>query len=196
MSDDWKAAWQPLIDRVGQDIGPPGIVWGADAVEAGTVRRFIEPLEFDCPLHYDRAIARAHGHADIIAPCTSLTTFTIPPIWVPGKTVFDSPGRDAQPVSISQRNQLPPEAPPYTSYFGTDVEIDFLRPVVVGERLGRRGQLLLRCQPKETKVGRGAFVTWETEIVTTDGEVVARQRMGMFYYSPRPKADAAGEGRA
>lgn len=193
MSDDWKAAWQPLIKMVGQDIGSTETAWGSDVVEPGAVRRYLEPLEFDCPLHYDRAAAQAHGYSDIIAPYTSLATFTMPPLWIPGPAVFDSPMRDAQPASRSLRPPLPPEAPAFSAYFATDIEIDFLRPARIGERLGRRGQRLLSCLPKETKVGRGAFFTFEMDVVTTEGEVVARYRMGGYCYNPHRKTEAETE---
>ena len=39
MSDDWKQAWQPLIDAVGTDFGSDVEVWGADEVERSTIRR-------------------------------------------------------------------------------------------------------------------------------------------------------------
>jgi hypothetical protein len=42
---------------------------------------------------------------------------------------------------------------------------------VVGDRLLRRGARLAACEPKETM--RGAFLTWESEIVNPRLEVVA-----------------------
>jgi hypothetical protein len=62
----------------------------------------------------------------------------------------------------------------------------------VGERIGRRGRKLLACVPKETSVGRGAFLTWESEMVTGTGEVVARMRSVAFAYVPRPAAGWGG----
>ena len=35
---------------------------GADAVELGSVRRWLEPKEFECPIHTDEAAARAAGY--------------------------------------------------------------------------------------------------------------------------------------
>ncbi|MDB5817306.1 MAG: hypothetical protein JWQ11_946, partial [Rhizobacter sp.] len=64
-NDDWRAAWQPMMERVGHDFSDGEVRWGADAIEPGTIRRYLEPLEFDCPLFYDREIAQAHGLADI-----------------------------------------------------------------------------------------------------------------------------------
>ena len=185
MSEDWKAAWQPLIDLIGQPRVEKKIVWSSIPVEAGAVRRWLDPLEFNCALHYDRAVAQAHGYPDIVAPYASVTGFTNPPLWQPGTTLFDSAERNAQPHARSLRPPLPPQAPAITGYFATDMEYDFLRPVVVGELLGRRGPRLIACLPKETKVGRGAFVTFEAETLSSaDGEVVARMRFSLFCYNP------------
>jgi acyl dehydratase len=62
--------------------------------------------------------------------------------------------------------------------------MDFVRPVAVGERVGRRGRKLVSCKPKETSMGRGAFITWESELVTGDGDVVAYVRTGTYAYNP------------
>lgn len=191
MSDDWKAAWLPLMARLGEELGSGEISWGADAVEAGAIRRYLEPLEFDCALHYDAEVARAHGHGDITAPYTGTAPFTAPPLWRHGQTLFDSAERNAQPMARGLRPPVPAEAPPFTGYFATDMEMDFLRPVVVGERLGRRGQRLVACEPKETKVGRGAFLTFESDTVSSEGDVVARMRFGLFCYNPHPPAEEA-----
>jgi hypothetical protein len=59
---------------------------------------------------------------------------------------------------------------------------------VAGERIGRRGKRLLSCTPKETAVGRGAFMTWESEVVTETGEVVGRIRIGTYAYVPKDDA--------
>jgi hypothetical protein len=155
--DDWKSAWAGMVAMVGQDISDGTTTWGADRVEAGTIRRYLEPLEIGSAIHYDAGAARAAGYDDIVAPATSVLSFQVPPMWSPGD-------------------------PPL---FGdADISVDFLRPVVVGERLGKRGQRLLSCVPKETAVGRGAFSTTESEIVSDRGDVVAIMRTGTYAYNP------------
>ena len=47
-----------------------------------------------------------------------------------------------------------------------------------------QGRKLLSCIPKETRVGRGAFITWESEILNQRAELVARIRVGMYQYVP------------
>ena len=182
--EDWKRAWQSVVDAVGMDFDSRSSA-PADAVEVGAIRRYVEPIELDCALHYDRAVACAYGYADVIAPYTASSTFTIPPMWQPGQeTLFPTADRDAQPIKSAVRPAFPTFFPPFTGYFATDIDVDFVRPIHAGERVVRRGNTLLSCEPKETRVGRGAFLKFETEIVTDGAELISKMRTGMFLYTP------------
>ena len=75
---DWKLEWQEVIDAAGRDFSDGKVHYGADAVEAGAIRRFLEPLEFDCALHYDADVARQHGYPDITAPYTATMSWAMP----------------------------------------------------------------------------------------------------------------------
>lgn len=186
-SDDWRRDWDPMVAAVGRDFSDGAVIYGADPVAPADIRRFLEPLEFDCPLHHDRAAAMSAGFPDLTLPYTAVMSWSIPPMWSPGDPpLFDDDSRDAQPARSPINNPHPGPAPRTTGFFATDLEMDFVRPVTVGERVGRRGRTLLSCVPKETSVGRGAFLTWESELVTGAGEVVARMRTVNFAYVPRP----------
>lgn len=181
----WHRDWDPMVAMIGQDLSNGRTVWGADRVEAGTVRRFLEPLELGSPIHYDSDAARSHGFVDIVAPATSLLAFTVPAMWKPGDaTLFASADADAQPTRSPIDNPDPGPAPPTTGFFATEISMEYLRPVCVGERLGTRGRRLVSCVPKETSVGRGAFTTLEREVVSDRGDVVARLRTGTYAYNP------------
>jgi hypothetical protein len=100
--------------------------------------------------------------------------------------VFVSAERNAQPARSPVAERRAGLQPWTTEYFATDMEMDFIRPVVIGERVGRRrSQTLISCVPKETSVGRGAFLTWQSELVDDRGEVVIRMRTGVYSYVPR-----------
>lgn len=186
MTDTWQGEWQPLVDAVGRDFADGSTTFGADRVEAGTIRRYVEPLELDSPLHYDADVARAHGYADVIAPYTQAQSYSIPAMWRPGDaTLYVDADPDAQPARSPINNDDMPLGPKTTGFFATDIELDFVRPLVVGERVGRRGHTLMSCTPKETSVGRGAFLTWQSELVTESGDVVGRIRTGTYAYTPR-----------
>jgi hypothetical protein len=183
--DDWVSAWQPMIDAVGRQFDEREPVFVADTVEASAVRRYLEPLEFDCALHYDREVAQAHGYADIVVPTSALPTFAFAPMWRPGEVLFTSAERDAQPASSAVTGVRTALEPPTTGYFATTYDVEYARPAVVGDRLLRRGAKLIACVPKETKIGRGAFLTWESEIINQRHEVVARLQTTFYRYNPR-----------
>jgi|GEM_PF-773622 len=188
---DWVRAWDPMVALVGSDLSDGRIRWGADVVEPGAVRRYLEPVELGSPIHYDAGAAREHGFDDVVAPATSLLSFALPAMWRPGEdTLFASDDRDAQPARTPINNAEPGPGPATTGFFATDIEIDFLRPVVVGERLGTRGRRLLSCVPRRTRVGRGAFSTFESDLVSDRGDVVARLRTSSYAYDPHPEPGA------
>jgi hypothetical protein len=189
MTDNWQDDWQPLIDAVGHDFADGSTTLGADRVEAGTIRQFVEPLEIDSPLHHAADAARAHGYADVIAPYTQTMSYSIPAMWKPGDpALYLDPDPDAQPARSPINNENMPLGPKTTGFFATDIELDFVRPLVIGERVGRRGYKLISCAPKETSMGRGSFLTWQSELVTDSGDVVAHMRTGTYAYVPREES--------
>jgi len=191
---DWTQEWQEVIDATGRDFSDGRIHYGPDVVEASVIRRFLEPLEFDCALHYDADTARQHGYPGIIAPYTATMSWAMPAMWKPGDPpLFADDARDAQPARSPINNQGFPLGPRTTGFFATDMELDFIRPVTLGERLGRRGHKLISCTPKETAVGRGAFMKWESEVVDANGDVVLRMRTGTYAYQPHQPAGRPSE---
>jgi acyl dehydratase len=192
MGDSWQDEWRPLVDAVGREFGDGTVVFGADRVELGAIRRYVEPLEIDSPLHFDAEAARAHGYPDVIAPYTAAMPFSVPAMWHPGDPpLYVDADPDAQPARSPINNQDMPLGPRTSGFFATDISVEFVRPLVVGERVGRRGQLLVSCAPKETSMGRGAFLTWQSELVTDTGDVVGYVRTGTYAYNPHAPAGAA-----
>lgn len=176
--------------NIGVDLlaGAPTDAAGADAVDISAIRRWCEPLEFACGLHEDRDTAIAFGFADLTAPYTAVASFALTPVWRPGgAAVFTETGRDAQPAQSPVSVTELPGAPATSGFFATEVENEYLRPLVVGDRVRRARRRLTACVPKETRVGRGAFVTLESEIVDQSDELVAINRSTYFYYCLPPK---------
>lgn len=192
--DDWPAAWQPMQDAVGRDFArEQDRVWG-EVIEAGAVRRYLEPLEFSCALHDDAAVARAHGHADLVVPFTALATFAMPLMWRSGDApLFIESARDAQPARTTVGGVACALEPPTTHFFAVSSDADFIHPALVGQRISRHGAKLLSCTPKQTRLGRGAFMVWQTEVINDRRELLARLRTTMFRYNPvAPVTTGAG----
>jgi hypothetical protein len=186
---DWPAVWQPVIDRVGTEYDSGTEREAADVVEPGAIRRFLEVLEFDCALHHDAEVARAHGYDDVVAPATSLRTLAFPAAWSPGDAAnFTDPARDAQPERTVLGGDRAGFEPAMSGFFQADLSIELLIPVVAGDRLTWPSRhLLLGCEPKETSVGRGAFVRTRSDLRNHRGEVVARFTGTTYAYEPRPR---------
>ncbi|WP_236795513.1 MaoC family dehydratase N-terminal domain-containing protein [Amycolatopsis sp. GM8] len=176
-----------MIDAIGTDLDEGAEVVGADEIELSAIRRYLEPLEFDCPLHYDDAVARAHGYPGVIAPYSGLATWTTQAIsWLPGDPpVYVSDGRNDYPPLRSARLKRP--GPDTNAGFATDVECEFHRPFVVGDRLRLEGRRLLSVLPKETSVGRGAFYTVEVTVLNQHDAVVATQTSTSYSYVARAR---------
>ena len=83
--DGWEEAWQPVIDLIGEDFSEGEQIPAADHVERTSIRRYLEPLELGCPLHYDEATAKANGYRGILAPYSGISqTWTDRGQWHPG----------------------------------------------------------------------------------------------------------------
>jgi hypothetical protein len=114
-------------------------------------------------------------------------------MWRPGDPPYwTDPSRNAQPFVA--RMQWPEPAPDTDSVFQTDVLHEFVRPVVVGDLLASAGRKLLSCSPKESRVGRGAFIHWESRVLDEAGDLVALVRPTAFFYVAHPGSGrSAGE---
>ena len=192
---DWTKEWDEVVAMVGQEIqgGPFGRkVVAIEDVERASIRRFSEPMEMDCPLYHDDDVARAHGYRGIIAPVSSITQpFVDPGQWKPGDpSIFTSAEPHAQPVRPGSGenpfSSMP--GPPASAGFATDIEIEYFADVYVGDRLRMEGNKLLSCLPKETSVGRGAFMVFESRCYNQNDELVAVMRRGLYVYNPHKKA--------
>ncbi len=185
--DGWASAWGPVIDQVGADLALREQV-GADPVEAGMIRRFLEPVELGAALHYDPVLASELGYDALPAPVSSYMSFSLAPLWQPGEILFDSDDRNAMPVSNPAAKQPIPGEPHTSGFVMVNIEADYYSPACVGDRLKRVGLRLMDCKPRQTRLGRGAFITFETDIVREDGGLVAVYRMTQFRYEPAAEA--------
>lgn len=182
----WREGWGPIIAAVGTEFVSGDGQAGANAVEPGAIRAFLEVLEFDCPLHHDPATARAHGYPDVVAPLSLVRTFTFPAAWTPGDPPnFTDCGSDAQPERSAIQGERTGREPAAPDYFQVDLAIASLTPVVVGDHLTwPTRHELVSCEVKETRVGRGAFVRTRSRPCNQRGEPVAVFEGTMFIYEP------------
>lgn len=193
-SPSWMAEWQPVVERVGSLLDEPDLRFGPDPVELGAIRRWLEPLEFDCALHRHPEVARAHGWPDVIAPYTAVWAFLMPPVWQPGDPpTYGDAARNTQPAQSSIADDVIPGAPPTSAVFGTGISMEFVRPLVVGERVAVGPRRLVACVPKQTRVGRGAFVTFDREFFADGVERIGWAQAQIYLYNPYGGGDVGNQ---
>ena len=151
---------------------------GPHEVTRADIRRRLEVLAWDCPLHYDDAVAREHGYRGAIAPATMLMTWVMPPYWSPG----DPPPTLADPPLFPSLGLCRVPAPGAAG-FVTSCETEYLEPVYPGDRITATS-VPTDVTRKTLSMGDGAFITVTTTYTKQTGEVVGIERIVIFRYVP------------
>ncbi len=168
----WEEAESLLGQVIGEDVG-------VDAVELGSIRRWLEPKEFNCALHTDAAAAQAAGHRDVVAPSTMVFSYGLPAYWSPA----DGPARmgdEPRQVPIPVIFAVPA---PCTLSFAANIDMEFFAPMYPGDRISRISRLT-RIQHKTLRVGSGAFMTQEDTYTNQEGARVALVLLTIFRFVP------------
>lgn len=198
--DDWERAWDPCRDLLGVDLLSGQSVAAVDSIEESTVRRYCESLEFDFPLFFDAPLARDYGYTSCLAPTSGVSqAWTHTGIWKTGQaTGYPRPDRDA-PIAMGpgpMLNQVDVGAPSTTATINAELSVEHFASACVGDRLYTSELILSSVVPKETSVGRGAFLTFTHCVRNQRQELVAVVERKSYRYRPacrrsKPKADVA-----
>ena len=177
--------WEPAMEWIGVNVLEQPVE-GAEEIAKATIRRQLEVLEMDCPLHYDEEVAKQHGYQGVFAPYHMLLPYAFPANWEPGmSTRWTSDDPNFTPPSVgSPRRQIP--FPPTSAGFATDVEVEYFQPLYVGDTVTMTEDKMLSITPRNTRVGVGAFVIFEQRYVNQRGELVAIAKRGGYQYDPQP----------
>ena len=175
-------SWEETESHLGKAVGSSR---GPDAVEKGSIRRWLEPKEFVCDIHTDAEAARAAGYEGIVAPVSMVFCYGIAPYWQPG----DVPAKiDDEPTQI----QIPVifDVPaPCDKSFATCIEVEFFEPLYIGDTVTCTSKLV-DIKHKELKVGKGAFLRQEDTYSKQTGEVVAISYLDIFrFVAPTEEAE-------
>lgn len=153
---------------------------GADAVEKGTIRRWLETKEFDCPLHFDEATAKDAGYEGVVAPGVMAITYGIPAYWQPGDPHSET-GYEPKQIPMPVVFDVPAPCP---RAFATSMELEFFAPMCLGDQLTCTSKLV-NIKHKPLSVGEGAFLKQEDTYTNQKGEVVAISYIDIFRFVPQ-----------
>ena len=152
---------------------------GVDSVTLSDIRRKLEVYCFDCPLHYDDAVARAHGYRGLVAPVALTPLWAMPAYWSPGEPVLYRPGVREQAGGI--RTDIPVV---FQGGVNTATQWEYFAPLYPGDELHGNWKLI-EIKPRETRLGAGVFLSVEATLFKRSGELVAKNRNTHFRFTPK-----------
>lgn len=120
--------------------------------------------------YWDAEFAREHW-GGLLAPPALLMGWLIPPPWQPG-------GRPPA-AALSLRVPLPG-----TTFINAANDVEYLQPIIEGDRLTAVEELVSVSPEKRTRLGIGHFVETLETYRRQDGAVVARSRNTLFRFTP------------
>ena len=168
--------WEEAESYLGKVIGQ---IHGIDAVELGSIRRWMEPKEFDCAIHMNADAAQAAGYRDVVAPSTMALTYGLPAYWTPGDEQARM-GDEPKQIPIPVIFDVPA---PCTLSFASNIDMEFFEPLCLGDRVTRTSRLV-DIQRKELRVGKGAFMTQEDTYTNQENQTVAVVLLTIFRFVP------------
>ena len=167
LSEETKQRLQALTEESEPEAAPL-------EVNEYLIRHWCETLEDGNPLYLDESYARSQGHSGLVAPPGSImTTFSMPFRWP-----WPPDGREPAPhihYTIKELLNLPVG-------IISDVELEFARPAVAGDRISVSQRLVSISPWKKTKLGEGHFWTMDRLYRNQSGELIVRERMTGFGY--------------
>jgi hypothetical protein len=174
-------SWEDCETYLGKEIGRAE---GADAVELGSIRRWMESKEFDCPVHQDEQVAKAAGYDSVVAPANMIFTYGLPAHWQTGDK-YEEPGDEPKQIPIPVIFDVPA---PCNLSFASNIDVEYHAPMYVGDRLNRVSKLV-SIKRKTLRVGDGAFMRQEDTYTNQRNEVVAIVNLDIFRFVAPVKGD-------
>ncbi|MBI5104859.1 MAG: MaoC family dehydratase N-terminal domain-containing protein [Solirubrobacterales bacterium] len=166
-----QGTWEQAEALVGTTIAA---LEGADPVSAADIRRKLEVIGLDCPLHTDPDVARGLGHPDVVSPVSMVRVWAMPAYWRPG-----APRVGAELMTTP----LPAASVPGEgdTMIATSVRMEHRRPLHPGDRVTATA-VLKSVTRKTTRVGPGAFLVVETTYRNQRGEDVTVETVTLLRY--------------
>ncbi|MER2535932.1 MAG: MaoC family dehydratase N-terminal domain-containing protein [Rhizobiaceae bacterium] len=178
----WRVApgtWEDAEALVGKEITRSE---GVDPVNLPDIRRRLEVLAWDSPIHYDAEAARAVGHDGIVSPATMVVSWCLPAYWTPG----DRRPEPGDPV-LMPNYPFPNIPAPGTALFAAGCKTRYFADAHPGDRISSRSTLLSVTR-KRLRIGDGAFMVVRTDYFKQPDTLVATEDMTVFRYTPEQEA--------
>jgi acyl dehydratase len=140
------------------------------AVSASRIQHFASMVRDGNPSFWDKDFA-SEVWGGLVAPPALLMGLLVPPPWLPGGT--------PRVASIAIRVPLPG-----TTFINASNDVEFVTPILEGDRLSVVEELVSVTPEKTTRLGVGHFVETCDSFSRADGTLVATNRNTLFRFTP------------
>jgi hypothetical protein len=159
-------------------MGRPAVA--PDPVNLPMIRHWVAAFEDENPVYVDAETAAASSFGAIVAPPLMLQTWTFPSPMITGMAE-----RGGSPVPVHDAGALSVlDEAGFTATLAANSEFEIERYLHLGEVVSSSAVIESISEEKQTRIGRGYFVTWLTTYVDETGEVIGRQRFRIFKFKP------------
>jgi len=165
-----RDVYAELLAMVGEQAGP---FESEDEVNRAMIRHWCEAMEDANPLYTDEDYARTSEYGGVIAPPPMVQAYCLAPLW-PRKETGDP---------LAKATGLMDEAG-YHGVVATGTSQEYIRPLRPGDRVSYTIRLAGVSPEKNTRVGRGHFITAEYSYSNQHGELVCVQPFTVLKFKP------------
>ena len=175
--DAFRAELDALI---GRPPGGTGFSVSPDPVNQPMIRHWAAAFEDANPVYTDPDFAASTRFGGIVAPPLMLQTWTMPAPVITG--IGERGGAPTESKGESIMTVFERQGFTGTLAVGSEFEIE--RHLHLGEQVSATNIVESISEEKQTRLGRGHFVTWLTTYTDDDGETVGVQRFRILKFMP------------
>ena len=181
MSDEGHMSAKTLRQRLDAIIGNSSVFGGPavapDPVNQPMIRHWATAMEDRNPAYTDPEFAAASRFGGIVAPPLMLQTWTMKTPKITGIAE-----RGGSPVEVESNPLSVLDDAGFIATLATNSEFEIERYLRLGEVITASAVIESISEEKQTRLGRGHFVTWVTTYRDERGEVVGRQRFRILKF--------------
>jgi hypothetical protein len=166
---------------VGEPLSAAGPALAPDPVNQPMIRHWAAAFEDANPVYVDPEAAAASRHGEIVAPPLMLQTWTMATPMITGIRERGGSPVDADDAEVLR---LLDEAG-YVGTLATNSDFEIDRYLHLGDVVSSETVLESVSPEKQTRLGKGRFVTWIATYTDADGERVGRQTFRILKFDPR-----------
>jgi uncharacterized protein len=165
---------------IGQPVGTRGPAVAPDPVNQPMIRHWAAAFEDANPVYTDETAAGGSRFGGIVAPPLMLQTWTMATPKITGIAE-----RGGSPVETDGAAPLAVlDEAGFTGTLATNSEFEIVRYLHLGDIVTATTTIEAISQEKDTRLGKGRFVTWVTTYTDQTGEAVGRQRFRILKFRP------------